>query len=65
MSRPCALVCIPHIYAFRYIPYVIYLDTYTGLPYIPKYTYSQFSDVEAVNDSFALRRKAFHACCAP
>lgn len=60
MSLPCAHMCIPHIYAFRYTSHVIYLDPYIGLPYIPKHTYIQFSDVEAVTRSFALRRKAFH-----
>lgn len=57
MSLPCAHMCIPHIYAFRYTSHVIYLDPYIWLPYIPKYTYIQFSDVTS---SFALRRKAFH-----
>lgn len=55
--RPCAFMCIPHIYALRYITHAMYLDTYMGLPYIPKYTYIQFSDVEVVTNSFALRRK--------
>lgn len=51
---------MPRIYAFRYMPHVIYLDTYTGLPYIPKYTYIQLSHVEALTNSFPLRRKALH-----
>lgn len=38
MSRSCPPKRMPHTYAFRYMAHVIYLDTYRGLPYIPKYT---------------------------
>lgn len=38
MSRSCPPECMPHAYAFRSMAHVIYLDTYRGLPYIPKST---------------------------
>ena len=55
MSRPYTLTCILHIYAFRYMAHIIYLDTYIGLPYIPEHAY-----IQALTHSSALRRTAFH-----
>lgn len=52
-------VCVRQRYALRYLPRVLYLDTYTG------YTYVQFSDAEVVTNSFALRGKASGSLRAP
>lgn len=57
----CTYVHSTYIYAFRYMPHVIYLDTYKGLPYIPEYTHIPFSQVEALTNSIAFRRPAFHS----
>lgn len=65
MSRPCALTCTAHVYAFRYMPPVIYLGTYIGLPYIPKSLHIQVSRVEALTESTALRRKACRYVASP